>query len=186
MGIEYVSGDAAMPRGSGPRIIAHVCNDAGGWGKGFVLAITRRWPQPEAAYRAWYRQRADNDFGLGAVQLTPVAEALYVANLIGQHGYRTREGRPPIRYEAVDTALATLGDKARELGATVHMPRIGAGLAGGRWELIEPLIIERLSRRGIHVTVYDVGESGAVAGAGRIHPARTGGVAAGPQGPGVS
>ncbi|MEV6001124.1 Appr-1-p processing protein, partial [Streptomyces griseomycini] len=27
----------------GVKVIAHVCNDIGGWGKGFVLAVSRRW-----------------------------------------------------------------------------------------------------------------------------------------------
>jgi hypothetical protein len=35
------------------------------------------------------------------------------------------------------------------------MPRIGCGLAGGRWERIEPLIQHNLAERGIPVTVYD-------------------------------
>lgn len=154
--IEYVVGDATAPKGSGPQIIAHVCNDAGGWGKGFVVAISRRWPAPEAAFRSWYRERATNGFALGAVQLVPVTGDLYVANMIGQRGYRPSPGGPPVRYQAIETALGTLGEKARELGAAVHMPRIGCGLAGGRWELIEPLIKERLIRHGIAVTVYDL------------------------------
>ena len=37
------------------------------------------------------------------------------------------------------------------------MPRIGCGLAGGRWELIEPLIAEHVAGRGVAVTVYDLG-----------------------------
>jgi hypothetical protein len=41
------------------------------------------------------------------------------------------------------------------LSATVHMPRIGCGLAGGRWERIEPLIIASLCDRDIVATVYD-------------------------------
>ncbi len=53
-----------------------------------------------------------------------------------------------------------MADKAVELGASVHMPRIGCGLAGGRWPRVEPLIVERLVRRGIEVTVYDHGEAG--------------------------
>ncbi|MZD09519.1 Appr-1-p processing protein, partial [Streptomyces sp. SID5785] len=44
---------------------------------------------------------------------------------------------------------------AAELGATVHMPRIGCGLAGGRWSRVEPMVTERLVRRGTPVTVYD-------------------------------
>jgi hypothetical protein len=36
-------------------------------GKGFVLAISRHWPEPEAAYRRW--ARSGQKFGLGMVQL---------------------------------------------------------------------------------------------------------------------
>jgi O-acetyl-ADP-ribose deacetylase (regulator of RNase III) len=146
--IEYVVGDATLPQGRGPRIIAHVCNDAGGWGKGFVLPLSRRWPGPETAYRSWYRERATSGFALGAVQFVPVDEDVLVANMIGQHGYRPSAGPPPVRYSAIGTALATLGEKALDLSATVHMPRIGCGLAGGRWELIDPLIVEELALRG--------------------------------------
>ena len=39
--------------------------------------------------------------------------------------------------------------------ASVHMPRIGCGLAGGTWDRIEPLIQTHLADRGIAVTVYD-------------------------------
>ncbi|WP_433339964.1 macro domain-containing protein [Streptomyces sp. CA-253872] len=155
--IEYVRGDATAPHGKGPRIIAHVCNDRGGWGKGFVLALSRRWPEPERAYRAWYRERASNDFALGALQLIRVERPLLVANMIGQHGTRRGgRGSAPVRYEAIDEALHRLAPEALRLGATVHMPRIGCGLAGGSWDEVEPLIRERLTGRGVGVTVYDV------------------------------
>jgi len=47
--INYVRGDATVPSVKGVKVIAHVCNDSGGWGKGFVLALSRRWPEPEEA-----------------------------------------------------------------------------------------------------------------------------------------
>ena len=47
---------------------------------------------------------------------------------------------PPVRYEAIEKCLATVDDKAKELSASIHMPRIGCGLAGGNWDAIEPLI----------------------------------------------
>ena len=37
--LRIIKGDATAPQGSGTKIIAHVCNDQGGWGKGFVLAV---------------------------------------------------------------------------------------------------------------------------------------------------
>ncbi len=78
--------------------------------------------------------------------------------MIGRRGTRTGSKGVPVRYEAIDRALETLAERAGELGATVHMPRIGCGLAGGKWSRVEPLIEERLIRRGIQVTVYDHGD----------------------------
>jgi O-acetyl-ADP-ribose deacetylase (regulator of RNase III) len=156
--ITYVRGDATAPSVKGVKLIAHVCNDIGGWGKGFVLALSRRWPEPEAAYRAWHRDRAHNDFGLGATQFVQVEKYVWVANLIGQRGIRTGSKGVPVRYEAIDTGLAHVAIKAAELDASVHMPRIGCGLAGGDWSRVEPLILRRLVERGVAVTVYDHGE----------------------------
>ena len=127
--ISYVIGDATAPVSEGPRIIAHICNDVGGWGRGFVLALSQRWKQPEAAYRQWHRERDSNNFGLGAVQLSMVEPDLWVANIIGQHNIRETADGPPVRYWAIEAGLAELADDARAMGATVHMPRIGCGLA---------------------------------------------------------
>ncbi|MEV7021153.1 macro domain-containing protein [Kitasatospora sp. NPDC093558] len=154
--ITYVRGDATAPQAKGVKVIAHVCNDLGGWGKGFVLALSKRWPEPETEFRRWHRERAKNDFGLGALQLVQVEPYVWVANMVGQRGIRTgRSSGVPVRYEAIDTALAALAERAAGLGASVHMPRIGCGLAGGRWERVEPLVRARLAERGVPVTVYD-------------------------------
>ncbi|MEE1786821.1 macro domain-containing protein [Streptomyces sp. SP17BM10] len=154
--ITYVRGDATAPQAKGVKVIAHVCNDLGGWGRGFVLALSKRWREPEAEFRRWHRERAKNDFGLGALQLVQVEPYVWVANMVGQRGIRTgRSTGAPVRYEAIDTALSALGGRAAELGASVHMPRIGCGLAGGRWERVEPLVRARLVERGVPVTVYD-------------------------------
>ncbi|MFF4271964.1 macro domain-containing protein [Streptomyces sp. NPDC001536] len=157
--ITYIRGDATAPSVKGVKVIAHVCNDIGGWGKGFVLALSRRWPEPEKEFRAWHRERAGNDFALGAVQFVRVEPYVWVANMVGQRGTRTGSKGVPVRYEAIDAALEKLAAKATELGASVHMPRIGCGLAGGKWSRVEPLITERLVGKGIAVTVYDHGES---------------------------
>ncbi|MFE4212962.1 macro domain-containing protein [Streptomyces sp. NPDC056844] len=156
-GITYVRGDATSPQGKGVKLIVHVCNDLGGWGKGFVLAVSRRWPGPEAAYRRRHRERAGNDFGLGAAQFVQVEPYIWVANVVGQRGIRTGSKGVPVRYEAIDAGLGKVAGKAAELGASVHMPRIGCGLAGGTWSRGEPLVTDRLAGRGIGVTVYDVG-----------------------------
>ena len=155
--ISYLVGDATAPEAPGPKIIVHVCNDIGTWDKGFVMALSKRWPDPESQYKAWYRERKSNDFELGAVQFVQVEDDLWVANMIGQHGLkRTKEG-PPIRYNAVKKCLAKVVKKAVEIEASVHMPRIGCGLAGGKWEKIEPIITRQLCEKDIAVYVYDRG-----------------------------
>lgn len=154
--IEYVTGDATQPAGDGPRVIVHICNDIGAWGRGFVLALSRRWLQPEARYRAWWLRNEATPFALGQVQFVAVEPGLWVANLIGQHGIRHARGVPPIRYEAVREGLGRVAAFAHEHGATAHMPRIGAGLAGGDWAAIEAIIAEELDSRGIAVTVYSL------------------------------
>ncbi|MEU5811429.1 macro domain-containing protein [Streptomyces sp. NPDC047718] len=153
--LRIIAGDATSPQAKGPKIIAHVCNDIGGWGKGFVLALSKRWPEPEADYRAWHRGRAGNDFGLGAVRLVRVKDDTWVANMVGQRGIRTGSAGVPIRYDALERCLAALAGHAVELGASVHMPRIGCGLAGGKWSRVEAMVTQAMSERGVAVTVYD-------------------------------
>jgi nicotinamidase/pyrazinamidase len=153
--IRYVTGDATDPIGSGPRVIAHVCNDVGGWGRGFVLAVSKRWDAPEAAYRRWASQ-ADDSFALGRVQFVDVGEDRWVANMIGQRDHKTLDGVPPVRYDAIRACLREVRRHCERHQATVHMPRIGCGLAGGRWRDVEAIVAEELTAHGIAVTVYDL------------------------------
>ncbi len=153
-GIEYLKGDATAPFVEGNKIIVHVCNDVGGWGKGFVMAVSKRWKEPEIKYREWFAGK--DNFQLGEVQFINVETGLWVANVIGQHKINTDEkGNPPIRYDAIEAGLKKVGVFAASVNASVHMPRIGCGLAGGTWDKIEPLIMETLVKNKIAVSVYD-------------------------------
>jgi O-acetyl-ADP-ribose deacetylase (regulator of RNase III) len=152
--IIYLKGDATNPDVSGKKIIAHICNDIGAWGKGFVLAISKRWSEPEKEYKKWYKD--GENFKLGEVQFIQVTEDIYIANMIGQRDIRRSKSAPPIRYEAVDVCLKKISEKAIGLGATIHMPRIGCGLAGGKWEEIEKLIDKNICSNNIDVYVYDL------------------------------
>jgi O-acetyl-ADP-ribose deacetylase (regulator of RNase III) len=153
--VNFITGDATQPVGDGPKVLVHVCNDRGGWGKGFVVAISKRWVEPEAAYRRWHTEGGDPPFELGSVQFVKVEQNVWVANLIGQHGIARSGGKPPVRYEAIQDGLARVAAFALQHQATIHMPRIGCGLAGGRWEEIEPILHTTLIDAGIAVTVYD-------------------------------
>ena len=152
--INYITGDATDPKTSGNKIIVHVCNDIGGWGKGFVMAISKRWTEPEKKYREWFKSQ--ENFSLGQCQFVKVENELWIANIIGQHKISKDEnGNAPIRYNSIAEGLDKVSKFAKENKATVHMPRIGCGLAGGTWDRIEPLINKSLVEVGIETYVYD-------------------------------
>ncbi|GAA3594302.1 macro domain-containing protein [Flavivirga amylovorans] len=118
------------------------------------MAISKRWSMPESSYRAWHKSQ--NNFELGKVQFVKVENDLWIANVIGQHKIRKDEqGNPPIRYEAIEKGMQGVLIKAKELNASVHMPRIGCGLAGGKWERIEPILQDCLIKNEIKTIVYD-------------------------------
>ena len=156
--LRYVTGDATAPQGEGPKVIVHVCNDIGGWGRGFVLALSKRWAAPEERFRRWHKDGRDGDvpFELGRVQFVEVEPGLWVANLIGQHDILPAGGVPPVRYDAIRDGLAEVARFAKRHGASVHMPRIGAGLAGGDWDTIAAIVHAQLCDEGVAVTVYDL------------------------------
>lgn len=170
MRLQYVKGDATAPIGPGPKLIPHCCNDVGRWGAGFVLAVSRRWPQTKDLYMAWYKSNPEvlsnennlalevtGRMGLGESQLIRVASDIWVVNIVGQHGVGMGAGgRPPIRYEALRKGLQATCRWAGIHKASVHMPRIGAGLAGGHWGNIETMVKNEIVHRGIEVTVYDL------------------------------
>ena len=163
MSINYVKGDATAPAGEGPRFIIHCCNDLGLWGAGFVLAISRRWPEPEEAYYAL--GKTCGGYNLGNAHAVKVEENLWVVNMLGQSGVGRRgDAQPPIRYKAIRRALKDVAEMAFTpayrgpcKSVAIHAPRFGAGLAGGDWSVIEKLIEEELVSHGLSVTIYEYG-----------------------------
>jgi len=156
--ISYITGDATNPIGQGNKIICHVCNDIGLWGKGFVLALSKKWTAPQQQFLNWYKGRTNNSFELGQAHFVKVEtspDGIWVANMIGQHKVRSSKTGPPIRYEAVEKCLEAVRQKAKNWEASIHMPRIGCGLAGGEWTEIEAIIIKQLSVYDVPVFVYD-------------------------------
>jgi len=158
--INYVFGDATNPQGEGKKLIIHVCNNIGAWGAGFVMALSKKWKEPEAAYRA------QKTYTLGEIDLVKVEEDIAVCNLIGQESITGRNKTatlPPVRYVAIEHAFKTVAHDyklaislSEKFNFSVHMPRLGSGLAGGNWKIIETIIEETLCKAGINVTVYDL------------------------------
>lgn len=149
--IKYITGDATAPVGNGIKVIVHICNDIGAWGAGFVLAISKKWKQPEEHYRAL------ESYTLGDAHFIQVEPDIIVVNMIAQHGIgRDELGKAPIRYDALKKALEKVDEycwmNSADTPHSIHMPRIGCGLAGGHWELVSETIQMAVE---CPVTVYD-------------------------------
>lgn len=150
--INYIKGDATAPVGDGKKIICHICNDVGGWGAGFVMALSKKWESPEKQYR----RLGKKSLILGNVQFVVADNDIVVANMIAQRDIKPNDmGVPPVRYAAIDVCFQKVARMAKSMNASIVMPRIGCGLAGGQWDYIEPIIKHRLSEHDIEVTVYD-------------------------------
>lgn len=154
--ITYKVGDATKPDES-PFLIVHCCNNIGGWGSGFVRAIDATF-----GYHVGDKYRRDHSKVLGDIQIVGVNGG-WVCNLVGQEGVRSNTNHHPIRYTALIMGFNKINKAMKDFAWTpkphIVMPRIGAGLAGGSWSIIERLIETEID---YDVTVYDL--PGAVAG----------------------
>jgi len=155
LALKYLSGDATSPRGQGKRIIAQLVNDkALTWGRGFTVAVREKWPDAQRLFTEWMVAQKGAP-RLGSVHFAALGEDLQLASLVAQHGYGPTPGLR-LRYAALESCLEALSQRARAADATVHMPRIGCGEAGGSWEVVSDIIDETLCRCGVPVTIYDL------------------------------
>lgn len=98
---------------------------------------------------------------LGKCYRGRLSEDMYLLNMVAQRGVG-QSNTPRLRYVALETCLDHLAEMSKELSASVHMPRIGTGHAGGDWEVIRELIADILVKQGVPVTVYSLPSEGAV------------------------
>lgn len=160
MPIHELTGDATRPvQTEGSALVAHVVNDLGGWGKSFVLAISKRWPDAESDYRDWAKSGRGVDncsppFQLGEILISKVETNLSVAHMLAQHGYIGADNPTPLSYEALTQCLRKLADIAAAQNASIHMPRIGSGLGGGDWPRIRQIIERELGHLAVYIYTF--------------------------------
>lgn len=153
-GLSYVTGDATKPHGSGQKILAHIVNDATpNWGAGFGKVVQRTWPEAQSSFRNHWENNAR--LRLGEIYFNAAEPDLELCHMVCQHGYGPSTG-PKIRYVALKDCLIGLRDRALAENATIHMPKIGTGEAGGSWHFVSALIDEVLCGAGLSVMVYEL------------------------------
>jgi O-acetyl-ADP-ribose deacetylase (regulator of RNase III) len=137
--IRYVQGDLLS---SDMAIIAHGCNTQGVMGSGIARQIRDKWPNVYAAYRQLYEQQG---LALGTIQAVPTPDGRLVVNCMTQASFG-RDGQQHVDYDAIASCIQALDQVAADRGVPeIGLPKIGAGLGGGDWRIIEG-IIERNAR----------------------------------------
>lgn len=156
--VEYLIGDATEPVGTGERVILQIVNNrTSTWSPmGFAGAIKKKWPQTQGQFHSWAADKAN--LALGRNHRVEVAPGLHVISMVAQAGFGPSTV-PRLRYEALRDCLRAVANFAKERNASVHMPRIGVGQAGGSWSVIRDLIHEEIGWKGLKVFVYDLATS---------------------------
>ena len=162
--IHYIIGDATLPieTEAENKLIVHCCNSLGAWGAGFVVPLGKRYPQAKESYKTYINKNGRGY--LGEVDEVKVADNIYVENLIGQSFlYKKSNGEIPCNYLAIKVGFQNIIEKwlTRAENYSIHMPRIGCGLAGGDWNTIENIIKETfIDIANVDVFVYDLKDNG--------------------------
>lgn len=133
--IHYYKGDLlAVKRG----IIVHGCNAQGVMGSGVAKAVKEMYP---GAFTQYSNDIMTNWAGLGDISVyTPVPNELIIVSAITQEFYGREPNTRYVSYDAIELCFARVFELAENVGLTVHIPYIGAGLAQGNWGIISTII----------------------------------------------
>ena len=154
--IEVIKGDVLSIK---EGIIVHGCNCQGVMGGGVALSIRNQFPTVYNLYRKQYELQGFLE--LGTIQTVNVAPNKYIINAMTQKyfGPGSVTGSTYVSYYAIRECFKQVNEFAAgfiDLGnpLAVCFPKIGAGLGGGDWDIIESIIEEELSYPGIEKTLF--------------------------------
>ena len=145
-------GDATKPRGAGKKIIAQVVNTSASLGRGFGYSLAKNYPIIKEQLKTWSEDKSK--FVLGNSNIVQVEKDIYVFQMLAQKGLFAKGDEIPLRYKELRKCLIQLREFALENNFSVHMPAIGAGQAGGDWEIIIGMIHDELVNYEIKVNIY--------------------------------
>jgi O-acetyl-ADP-ribose deacetylase (regulator of RNase III) len=144
------------------NMIVHGVNCQGKMGAGVAARIASVFPEAYADYRKACKRHPDPGSLLGRISYCSVClhaeeeeRRLYIVNAFTQLDYRGEGVR--VSYAAVETVFRRIRSiiTGSESRIRIAYPRIGAGLGGGDWEVIAPIIDEQLDGCDHTLVEYD-------------------------------
>jgi len=122
-------------------VILHSCNASGKFASGVAKTIRERYPEAYADYMDNFKS---GEIKLGKIFIIPCLDIIII-NIIGQQNYGY-DGKQYCDYAAIRECLSKANAFCQEYEIKeIAMPRIGAGLGGGNWEVIEQIIEEEFT-----------------------------------------
>lgn len=133
MGIKYIQGDVTE---ASQRIIGHGCNAQGKMNSGVAKAIRTKFPFAYQEYIKANLRLGDNIVALvGKDQHYKIIVNMVTQEYYGYNGDRYCD------YDAIRCCIKDLNEIAKSFGETeIALPKIGAGLGGGDWNIISKII----------------------------------------------
>ncbi len=123
-------------------IIVHGCNAQGVMGSGVARYVRDNFPKAFYDYVRVFEEQ--QGLTLGQVIMSEVLPRRMIANAITQR-YFGSDGKRYVDYDAVRESFRKVHDFAVGNNyKNIAFPKIGAGLGGGDWNVIEKIIKEEL------------------------------------------
>jgi O-acetyl-ADP-ribose deacetylase (regulator of RNase III) len=155
--IEYRKGDLFSYVPGYRTILAHGVNCQGVMGSGVAKTFKQKYPEAFEDYLYFLKKyKYENDVApLGVSRLFySCSNDLLLASMFTQEFYGN-DGRQYVNYEAFFDSFRKVADYYED--STIIMPKIGAGLGGGDWRIIEGLMkIILETRPNVHVIVFEL------------------------------
>jgi O-acetyl-ADP-ribose deacetylase (regulator of RNase III) len=117
-------------------VIVHGCNCQCQMGKGIALSIKRIFPEAFAADQSTPKGDASKLGTVSVAEIDRNGRKLFVVNGYTQFHWRGDGNKAD--YQAIRLVMRVV--KSQFKGKRIGYPKIGAGLAGGDWSQIAPII----------------------------------------------
>jgi len=129
-------------------VIAHGTNCFCTMGAGIAKSLRQEFP---AVYKADLKTKKGDLNKLGTCCFVHIDNEFTIVNAYIQYDYG-RDGKK-VNYDAVRSCMKSI--KKHFPNAKIGLPKIGAGLAGGDWNVISEIIEEELKGMDVTLVVFE-------------------------------
>lgn len=135
-------------------VLVHGCNTLGLMGAGFARELNKKYPE---ACRPYFdicaNHRADHRRLLGKFVAGQSGD-LIIVHAFTQEKLKSVFEPVAVSYNAIEKSFKGI-DELCTHGLALNIPKIGAGLAGGNWNIIKTIIEETVKNREVILWTID-------------------------------